>query len=155
MDLMADSLWDGRRLKVLTIVDDYSRECPAMEVDTFINGVRVTQVLERISQRRGLPKISVVDNGPELAGKALDEWAYQKGITLRFIESGKPVENCHAESFNGKFRDECLNESWFVDLFHAREMVESWRTDYDEVWPHISPGNLTPSEFACRNCRKL
>lgn len=152
MDFMADRLWDGRKLKVLTIVDDYSRECPAMEVDTSINGVRVTHVLERIGQRRGLPKILVVDNGPEFAGKVLDEWAYRKGITLHFIRPGKPVENCYVESFNGKFRDECLNEHWFVNLSHAREMVESWRIDYNEVRPHSSLGNLSPAEFARRNC---
>lgn len=148
MDLMSDSLSTGRRFRVLTIVDDYSRECPAMEVDTSINGVRVVRTLERLAQMRGLPKVITVDNGPEFAGQALDEWAYQKGVTLNFIEPGKPVENAYIESFNGKFRDECLNENWFMSLFQAREIVETWRMDYNQERPHSSLGNLTPQEFA-------
>jgi len=148
MDLMSDSLSTGRRFRVLTIVDDYSRECPTLEVDTSINGVRVVRTLERLIRERGLPKFITVDNGPEFAGKALDEWAYQKGVTLRFIEPGKPVENAYIESFNGKFRDECLNENWFMSLFEAREIVENWRIDYNQERPHSSLGNLTPREFA-------
>jgi putative transposase len=148
MDLMSDSLSTGRRFRVLTIVDDYSRECPTLEVDTSINGVRVVRTLDRLAQERGLPRFITVDNGPEFAGKALDEWAYRKGVTLNFIEPGKPVENAYIESFNGKFRDECLNENWFMSLFEAREIVENWRMDYNQERPHSSLGNLTPREFA-------
>jgi len=148
MDFVADSLVDERRLKVLTIVDDYSRECPAIEVDTSLNGIRVIQILDRIAMSRGLPETIVVDNGPEFAGKALDEWAYRRGIHLHFIEPGKPVENCYVESFNGKFRDECLNEHWFLNIAHARQIVEDWRMDYNQVRPHSSLNNLTPKEFA-------
>ena len=148
MDFVADNLTDGRRLKVLTIVDDYTRESPGLEVDTSINGVRVTRVLDRIAVSRGYPEMLVTDNGPEFAGKALDEWAYRHNVRLHFIEPGKPVENCYIESFNGKFRDECLSEHWFMHLQHAREVIETWRVDYNEVRPHRSIGNLTPSEFA-------
>lgn len=148
MDLMSDSLSDGRRVRVLTIVDDYSRECPAMEVDTSITGLRVVRVLEQLAKQRGLPAVITVDNGPEFAGKALDEWAYRQGVTLRFIEPGKPVENVYIESFNGKLRDECLNENWFTSLYEARTIIENWRMDYNEERPHSSLGDLTPREFA-------
>lgn len=116
MDLMSDSMSGGRRFRVLTIVDDYSRECPAMEVDTSIPGLRVVRVLEQLAGQRGLPAVITVDNGPEFADKALD-WAYGKGVTLRFIGPGKPIESAYIESFNGKFRDECLNENWFTSLY--------------------------------------
>jgi putative transposase len=152
MDFVADNLTDGRRLKILTIVDDHTRENPGIEVDTSINGVRVTHVLDRIAVFRGYPKMIVVDNGPEFAGRALDEWAYRNKVELHFIEPGKPVENCYIESFNGKFRDECLNEHWFTRMELAREIIEAWRVDYNEVRPHSSLGNLTPAEFA-RNLR--
>ena len=152
MDFVADNLTDGRRLKILTIVDDHTRESPGIEADTSINGVRVTHVLDRIAVFRGYPKMIVVDNGPEFAGRALDEWAYRNKVELHFIEPGKPVENCYIESFNGKFRDECLSEHWFMRMEHAREIIEAWRVDYNEVRPHSSLGNLTPAEFA-RNLR--
>jgi putative transposase len=151
MDFVADSLNDGRRLRILTIVDEYSRECPAIEVDTSINGQRVAYVLDRIANVRGYPKCIVVDNGPEFAGKVLDEWAYRRGVQLHFITPGKPVENCYVESFNGKLRNECLNENWFLNITEAREIIENWRIDYNEVRPHSSLGGMTPTEFAkCR-----
>jgi len=150
MDFMADNLSDGRRLKILTIVDEYSRECPAIEVDTSINGMRVTQILDRLAFFRGLPATLVVDNGPEFAGKDLDEWAYRRGVTLHFIDPGKPVQNSYGESFNGRFRDECLNEHWFRTLNDAREVVEAWRIDYNEVRPHSSLKGMAPAEFARR-----
>ena len=152
MDFVADNLSDGRRLKVLTIVDDYTRESPGMEVDTSINGMRVTHVLDRLAVYRGYPEMLVTDNGPEFAGKALDEWAYRNNVRLHFIEPGKPIENCYIESFNGKFRDECLNEHWFMNMQHAREVIETWRQNYNEVRPHRSLGQLTPAEFS-RNQR--
>lgn len=148
MDLMSDSLNSGRRFRVLTVVDDYSRECPVLEVDTSITGRRVVRVLEQLAGQRGLPAIITVDNGPEFAGKALDEWAYRQGVALRFIEPGKPVENAYIESFNGKFRDECLNENWFTSLYEARTIIEDWRRDYNEERPHSALGGLPPGKFA-------
>jgi putative transposase len=129
------------------IVDDFNRECLASEVDTSITGTRVVRVLERLRDERGLPKILVMDNGPEFAGRALDVWAYRQGVTLHFIEPGKPVQNAYIESFNGKMRDECLNEHWFLSLGEAREMIEAWMRDYNEVRPHRALGNRTPKEF--------
>lgn len=148
MDFVSDALDTGRRFKVLTIVDDYSRECPAMEVDTSLNGKRVVQALERLAALRGLPEVITVDNGPEFSGKTLDEWAYKNKVHLNFIRPGKPVENAYIESFNGKFRDECLNENRFLSLQQARQIIETWRKDYNEVRPHSSLNNLTPQEFA-------
>ncbi len=147
MDFVTDSTVIGRRFRALTIVDDYSRECPAIEVDTSMGGTRVVSVLERLEDIRGLPEVITVDNGPEFAGKLLDEWAYRKGIKLNFISPGKPIENAFAESFNGKLRDECLNTNWFLSLKHAREVIESWRRDYNTVRPHSSLGGLAPQEF--------
>ena len=148
MDFVADSTVTGRRFRALTIVDDYSRECPAIEVDTSLSGVRVVGVLERLAETRGLPEVITVDNGPEFAGKALDEWAYRRGIKLNFIRPGKPVENAFAESFNGRLRDECLNINWFMSIKHAREVIESWRQDYNEVRPHSSLKGMSPKEYA-------
>lgn len=132
----------------MTIVDDYSRECPAIEVDTSLGGARVVSVLERLSETRGLPEAITIDNGPEFAGKALDEWAYRKGVKLNFIRLGKPIENAYAESFNGKLRDECLNTNWFLNLKHARDIIEEWRKDYNQVRPHSSLKDMTPMEYA-------
>lgn len=147
MDFVSDSVVTGRRFRALTIVDDYSRECPAIEVDTSLGGARVVGVLERLAELRGLPEVITVDNGPEFAGKVLDEWAYRKGVKLSFIRPGKPVENAFAESFNSRLRDECLNDNWFLSLRHAREVIEAWRKDYNTVRPHSSLGGLAPQEF--------
>ena len=150
MDFVADALTDGRRFRSLNIVDDYNRECLATEVDTSLTGARVVRVLARLRELRGLPQMLVTDNGPEFAGQALDVWAYAQGVKLHFIEPGKPVQNAFIESFNGKMRDECLNEHWFTSLGEARETIEVWRRDYNEVRPHSSLGNRTPQEFtAC------
>ena len=148
MDFVADGLIDGRKLRCLAIVDDYSRECLALEVDTSINGRRVVAVLERLADLRGLPLSITVDHGPEFEGQVLDAWAYRTGVRLNFIRPGKPVENAYVESFNGKFRDECLNEHWFVTMAHARQAIEKWRIDYNTERPHSSLGNLTPEEYA-------
>jgi len=148
MDFVSDSIVTGRRFRALTIVDDYSREYPAIEVDTSLGGARVVSVLERLSETRGLPEAITIDNGPEFAGKALDEWAYRKGVKLNFIRLGKPIENTYAESFNGKLRDECLNTNWFLNLKHAKDVIEEWRKDYNQVRPHSSLKNMTPLEYA-------
>jgi len=148
MDFIADALSAGRRFRSLNIVDDFNRECLAAEVDTSITGARVVRVLERLREQRGLPQVLVMDNGPEFAGRALDVWAYGQGLSLHFIDPGKPVQNAFIESFNGKMRDECLNEHWFLSLQEAREKIEAWRKDYNEVRPHASLGNRTPKEFA-------
>lgn len=111
MDFMSDCLYDGRRLRILTVVDDYTRECLAIEVDTSINGVRVTNILNRTAYMRSLPEIITIDNGPEFTGKAMDDWAYQRNVKLNFIMPGKPMENAFIESFNGRFRDESLNDN--------------------------------------------
>jgi len=153
MDFVADGLIGGRRLRCLTIVDDCTRECLAIEVDTSITGLRVQGVLDRLAESRGLPQSITVDNGPEFDGKVLDQWAYRTGVQLSFIRPGKPNENAYIESFNGKFRDECLNEHWFISLAHARSVIEAWRIEYNTERPHSSLGNRTPQEFA--NSRKM
>jgi len=148
MDFVTDNTVTNRRFRALTIVDDYSRECPAIEVDTSLGGRRVVSVLDRLAETRGLPEVITIDNGPEFAGKALDEWAYRKGVRLNFIRPGKPIENAFVESFNGRFRDECLNTNWFLSVKHAREVIEEWRRDYNEVRPHSSLKGNTPREYA-------
>jgi putative transposase len=154
MDFVADGLIGGRRLRCLTIVDDCTRECLVIEVDTSITGVRVQGVLERLADTRGLPKSITVDNGPEFDGQVLDKWAYRRSVQLSFIRPGKPNENAYIESFNGKFRDECLNEHWFISLAHARSVIEAWRIEYNTERPHSSLGNLTPQEFATSRLTK-
>ena len=148
MDFVADGLADGRKLRCLAIVDDFSRECLVIEVDTSITGTRVAAVLDRIADSRALPASITVDHGPEFEGQVLDAWAYARGVRLSFIRPGKPVENAYIESFNGKFRDECLNEHWFVTMAHARRVIENWRIEYNTERPHSSLGDRTPIEFA-------
>ena len=150
MDFMQDTLADGRCFRTLNVVDDFTRECLAIEVDTSLPGERVVRVLERIGEVRGLPAAIVMDNGPEFAGKALDAWAYKAGVRLDFIRPGHPVENAFVESFNGRLRDECLNEHWFTGLADARFTIECWRQDYNHVRPHGSLGRIPPAEFASR-----
>ena len=148
MDFVSDTTVTGRRFRALAIVDDYSRECPAIEVDASLGGARVVGGLERLAETRGLPEVITVDNGPEFSGKVMDEWAYRMGVKLNFIRPGKPVENAFAESFNGRLRDECLNINWFMNVKHAREVIESWRQDYNEVRPHSSLRGRTSQAFA-------
>jgi putative transposase len=150
MDFVSDGLADGRRLRCLNIVDDCTRECVAIEVDTSITGARVKAVLHRLAETRGLPKSITVDNGPEFAGQLLDSWAYEANVQLSFIRPGKPNENAYIESFNGKFRDECLNEHWFVTMAQARRVIEAWRIEYNTERMHSALGNLTPEEYARR-----
>jgi len=148
LDFVSDQLANGRRFRLLTVVDVFTRECLAVEVDTSLTGQRVTRVLERLQELRGRPEALRTDNGPEFAGRALDGWAYARGVKLEFIEPGKPMQNGYVESFNGKIRDECLNEHWFNGLEEARQIVEQWRQDYNEQRPHSALGNQTPREFA-------
>jgi putative transposase len=148
MDFTLDTLASGRRFRTLNVVDDFTRECLAIEVDTSLGGARVVRVLERLLADRGRPDVIVCDNGPEFAGRSLDTWAYGAGVKIHFIRPGKPVENCYVESFNGKFRDECLNDHWFIGLDDARTKIEDWRRDYNEVRPHSSLGDLTPKEYS-------
>jgi len=148
MDFVTDSIVTGRRFRALAIVDDYSRECPAIEVDTSLGGRRVVSVLEKLAEIRGLPEVITIDNGPEFAGRASDEWAYRKGVKFNFIHLGKPIEDAFAESFLGRLRDECLNTNWFISLNHARDVIEDWRRDYNEVRPHSSLKGATPKEYA-------
>ncbi len=148
MDFIADALADGRKFRSLTIVDDFTRDSPAIETAFSLPGERVVGVLERLGRERGLPETIVCDNGPEFTGQVLDQWAHQRGVRLHFIEPGKPVQNAFAESFNGRLRDECLNDSWFVSLADAQQTIESYRQDYNTARPHSSLGDQTPSEFA-------
>ncbi len=150
MDFMTDSLAMGRRFRTLNVVDDYTRECLRIEVDTSLSGERVARVLEELCWQRGGPPVIVVDHGPEFTSQALDRWAYQRGVKLHFIDPGKPEQNAYVESFNGKFRDECLNEHWFADLKEARQKIEDWRQDYNQRRPHSALGYRTPEEFAAQ-----
>lgn len=148
MDFVADTLLDGRRFRALTVVDNWSRHSQLIEVDFTLTGTKVVAALERVAKRRGYPQMITVDNGSEFASKAVDVWAYAHGVKLDFIRPGKPVENAVIESFNGRFRDECLNANVFISLHDARQKIEAWRIDYNEHRPHGALGNLTPREFA-------
>lgn len=155
MDFVEDRLTSGRKIRTLTIVDNFSRECPAIEVDTSLGGRRVARVLERLAERHGAPEVITVDNGTEFDSKAMDEWAFKRKVKLAFIRPGKPNENAYGESFNGRFRDECLNENLFETLDHAKKLIEDWRIDYNEERPHSSLENLTPKEFLERHYAKV
>lgn len=149
MDFVSDSLADGRRLRIFNVVDDCTREALLMEVDTSISGQCVARLLDGVAKARGAyPRCMVCDNGPEFISHALDEWADRNKVKLEFIQPGKPVQNCFVESFNGRFRDECLNENWFLSLNDARRIISKWKEHYNEVREHGSLGGLTPSEFA-------
>jgi putative transposase len=147
MDFISDSLWSGRKFRTLSIVDTYSRECLNVEVDTSLPGHRVVKVLDRLTDIKGLPESIRMDNGPEFISKVLDEWAFRNGVTLDFIRPGKPTENSYAESFHGRFRDECLNENYFLDLQEAKDVIGSWRIEYNTFRPHSSLDYRTPEEF--------
>jgi len=148
MDFVTDALSDGRSFRCFTVVDDLTRECPAIEVASSLPALRVIQVLDRLSVTRGLPRSIVCDNGPEFAGRALDLWAHHHGVALQFIRPGKPVENAFIESFNGRFREECLSTEWFTSLSEAQQSIELWRCDYNQARPHSSLAGRTPEEFA-------
>ena len=147
-DFMSDELFDGRRIRLLTIVDNLTRESLAIRVGATIRGQVVVEVLLRLNEQRRLPQTIRVDNGPEFTSKRLDQWAYLNGVELDFSRSGKPTDSAFIESFNGRFRQECLNENWFLSLDDAVEKVESWRSHCNGERPHSALGNLTPREFA-------
>ena len=148
MDFMHDELFDGRRIRLLTTVDNFTRESLAIEVGDHIGGHRVVEILMQLGKERGLPRIIRVDNGPEFISKQLDQWAYLNGVQLDFCRPGKPTDNGLIEAFNGRLRQECLNESWFLSLDDAREKIETWRLDYNRERPHSALGNLAPLEYA-------
>ena len=148
MDFVFDALATGQPIKCLTVVDDCTKESVEIAVARRINGQGVVDILETVCRFRGYPVAIRVDQGPEFTGRALDQWATANGVILLLTQPGKPTQNAYIESFNGKFRDECLNENWFVSLEHAKTTIAAWRRDYNEVRPHSSLGQLTPSEFA-------
>jgi putative transposase len=150
MDFVADTLSSGRTFRCLTIVDEFSRESLAIYPSHSIPAVRVIEVLEQLRETRGLPEVIVTDNGSEFTSRAFDSWAYARGIKIDFIQPGKPTQNCYIESFNGTFRDDCLNMHWFLSLNDAQRTIEAWRRDYNEVRPHSSLDWSTPSEFVER-----
>lgn len=148
LDFVQDALASGRTIRVLSVLDVFTREALALEVDTSLPGSRVVHVLDRLRGERSLPTQLVLDNGPELISRVLEEWAHQHAVALHFITPGKPVENAFCESFHGRLRDECLNEQWFLSLADARQIVETWRQDYNHTRPHSALGYQTPVEFA-------
>jgi putative transposase len=151
MDFTQDSLASGRQFRTLNVIDTFTRECLVIEVDHSLPGVRVVRVLQRLVELHGAPVAIRIDNGSEFTSHVVDAWAYERKIKLDFIRPGKPTENGHIESFNGKFRDECLNENWFISLDDARRKIEAYRIDYNEVRPHSSLDNQTPIEFASQH----
>lgn len=155
MDFVWDYLRGGRRLKMLTIVDDFTRECVAIEVGFGLNGLGVAQVLDRLFEQRGKVARIRSDNGPEFAGNSMDAWAFERGVQLDFIRPGKPNENAFIESFNGRLREECLNDNQFLTLAEAQTIIEAWRKDYNDERPHSSLDGLTPTEFAARHTTML
>ena len=148
LDFVSDALADGRRLRILTIVDDFTRECLKMVVDTSISGIRVTRELSDLIAKRGSPNGILSDNGTEFTSNAILKWSHENQISGRYIHPGKSMQNGYIESFNGKLRDECLNENWFLNLKDAQNIIESWRWDYNEHRPHTSLKGLSPDQFA-------
>jgi putative transposase len=146
MDFMQDVLADGRRFRTLNVLDIVTRECLAIEVDTSLPGRRVVRLLDQLILWHGTPKRITLDNGPEFTGQVLDVWAYEHGVVLDFIDPGKPMQNGYLESFNGKFRDECLNVHWFGNLADARRIIVDWRQSYNTERPHSALGGRTPTQ---------
>jgi putative transposase len=148
LDFVSDALADGRRLRILTIVDDFTRECLKMVVATSISGARVARELSDLLVKRGIPDTILSDNGTEFTSNAILKWSHENQISWAYIQPGKPMQNGYIESFNGKLRDECLNENWFLSLQEARQIIESWREDYNRHRPHTSLQGLSPEQFA-------
>jgi putative transposase len=147
MDFMSAKTLDGRGFRVLTVIDQFTRECLALVADRALNGHRVALALSQVIAERGVPESITADNGSEFSGKAMDAWSYQYGVHLEFIRPGKPVDHGYVESFNGRLRDECLNVETFFDLSDVKEKLERWREDYNQVRPHSSLGDRSPDEF--------
>ncbi len=151
LDFVSDALVDSRRFRILAVVDDFTRECLALVVDSSLSGVRVARELERLAEVRSLPLMIVSDNGTELTSHAILRWQEERGIEWHYIAPGKPQQNGFVESFNGRLRDECLNEHLFGSLKEARQIIEAWKIDYNAHRPHTSLSGLTPTEFANRS----
>lgn len=147
MDFVSDALASGRRFRALVVVDTYSRECLAIETDTSLSGERVVRVLRQLTQTHGLPERIVMDNGPEFTSRALWMWSRETEVALAFIQPGRPMQNGHCESFNGKLRDECLSQNYFTSLADARQIIEHWRQQYNHLRPHSAIGYKTPKAF--------
>ena len=154
MDFVSDKLADGRSFRILTMVDQFTRECLGLAVDGSMNGAKVVEALNRVMGSRGAPESITCDNGSEFAGRALEAWAIQNAIQLIFIRPGRPVENGFIESFNGRLRDECLNVSWFTSLEEAREKLGAWRYHYNHERPHSALKDQTPASVAAYHCDK-
>lgn len=155
MDFLSDTLSDGRKVRVLTVLDVFTRESLAIRADFRFSGERVVRVLEELMYTRGVPQSVRVDNGPEFTGTMLDLWAYFNKVTLDFSRPGKPTDNAFIESFNGRFRQECLDQHWFTCLDDARVKIEAWRMRYNTEHPHSALGDLAPEEFAASQARKV
>jgi putative transposase len=151
MDFMSDQLYDGRRIRVFTLVDAYSRECLALHASGSIKGFDVAGVLEDLKEQGRLPKTICVDNGSEFRSKVLDQWSYLNKVQLDFSRPGKPTDNAMIESFNSRFRAECLNQHWFLSLGDARGIIDNWRQEYNYERPHSALGNQCPAEFAAHS----
>ena len=152
LDFASDTLADGRRFRILCVVDDFSRECLALVADTSLSGTRVARELDVISARRGLPRTVVSDNGTELTGTAILGWSQQRAVEWHYIAPGKPQQNAFAESFIGRLRDECLNETLFTSLRHARAVLATWQRDYNDVRPHSALKGRTPASISMPPC---
>jgi len=147
---VSDAFTDGRRFRVLAVVDDFSRECLALVPDTSLSGLRMTRELDEVIIKRGRPHTIVSDNGTEMTSMAVLKWCQETGVEWHYIAPGKPMQNGFVESFNGSFRDECLNETLFSSIRQARQQINEWKEDYNTQRPHSSLGNITPSEFAMK-----
>ena len=150
LDVVHDTLADGRPFRILTVVDNWSRHSPVLEAGLRMSGETVGQVLDRALNRTQGPRSITVDHGTEFQSRALEDWAYRRGVQLDFIRPGKPVENAFIESFNGRLRDECLNVHQFTSMAEAQDIIEAWRLDYNQRRPHSSLGHLTPNEFVAQ-----
>ena len=155
LDFVSDAFTDGRRFRVLAVIDDFSRECLALVADTSLSGYRVTRELDELIRQRGRPTTIVSDNGTELTSNAILKWQEDQKVEWHYIASGKPMQNGFVESFNGRLRDECLNETLFSSLTQARAEITAWKDDYNAERPHSSLGNLTPNEYAAKSALKL
>jgi putative transposase len=151
LDFVSDSLTDGRRFRILAIVDDFTRESLALTPDTSLSGARVARELDALIEARGRPKSCVSDNGTELTSMAILKWTQASGVDWHYIAPGKPQQNAFVESFIGRLRDECLNETLFASLTQARAVLEAWRADYNRVRPHSALANKTPEEFRAQH----
>jgi putative transposase len=147
LDFLHDSLASGRTIRLLSVIDVYTREALVLEVDTSLPGSRVVRVLDCLLGERERPAQLVLDNGPELISRVLEEWAHRHAVAMHYFDPGRPMQNAHCESFHGRRRDECLNEHWFLGISDARQIVEAWRQDYNRERPHSALGYRTPAEF--------